>query len=265
MEHTYLEPVVKFLAVVDAVMVPVSIAFVALLVILGLIFASRRVWWAAGICFVIAATPYVQHIMAVRGQDQRLDARARQVAAFARTPLGPDYPRVLEAELREPRAGRFLALGLFDQVHSYDPMRPDGDQLTIYRWTRSAACDAMAEAVRKLQEDDAYRISQLHIETCVTGEPATFSAPRPDAVLLLRNSDTTMRRRFGKHAGEQELRLRQDGESVLVDYEERTVVTRPTSAALGQSAFGQSEYSARLDLFDFVIAAVPVEATPKGL
>mgnify|MGYP003677682642 FL=1 len=256
----------KFLIVADAVTVALSIASVGLLVILGLIFASRRVWWATAICFAIAAAPYGLHMLAVRSQDNRVDARVQQVAAFERTPLGPDYPRVLEAELREPGAGRFLALGLFDQVHSYDPMRPDGDQLTLYRWTRSAECDAMAEAVRQLQaEDDAYRISQLHIETCVTGEPATFSAPRPDAVLLLRDSDTTMRRRFGNHAGEQELRLRRDGESVLVDYEERTVVTRPRSAALGQSVLIQSEYSARLDLFDFVIAAIPVEATPKGL
>jgi hypothetical protein len=261
MEHTYLEPVVKFLIIGDAVRVAVSMASVALLVLLGLIFARRRVWWGAAICFALAVAPFVLHMMTVRSQDLRLDARAEQVAAFERTPLGPDYPRVLESELMPEAAGVFLSLGLFDAVQMYGAAGSKGERQTTYRWMQTAECEAVAAAVRRAQADPAPSYAPSHeIKPCLVETWAMVSGPRPDAVIMLRDGDTTLRRRYGKHraGGAYELRLRRNGEDTLVDYWESPLVERPRTAAMGQSALESEQApSERLGFFDFVLRAIP--------
>lgn len=253
---------------VDRLSVAVAVGGVIVLTAAGIWFlVRRRIGWALG-CFALAAAPFVLQAMAITRQDTRLSDRAAQVRGFERTPLTADYPRVLETQM-EWVPPRILPMGWFDEVHVvgeglFPHDRPGRRE--VYRWRDTPDCRAIADATRTAARFRAP--PSYERKACVTLETVE-DAPTPDAVILLRDNQTTLRRHGGIHhlGGTLELRLRRDGREVLVDYWEAPYVKRPRSPALGQTALdARSEPPQERSPADFLRDNLPgaVGTAPTG-
>lgn len=233
----FLRGMVAVFMAVDRLVVAVAVAGVIVFSAAGIwCLTRRRIGW--GLAFLaVAAAPFAIQALAIAGQDSRLADRAAQVRGFERTPLTAGYPRVLETQM-EWVPPRILPMGWFDEVHIVgEALFPHDDpgRREIYRWSDTPECRAIAEATRTAARYRAPPSDER--KACVT-LGTVEGAAAPDAVILLRDHQTTLRRRGGIHhmGGALELRLRRDGRDVLVDYWEAPYVQRPRSPALGQRA-----------------------------
>jgi len=243
----------------DHLVVWASIAGVVALVALGVVLAVRRVWIGAGACFALAAAPYALHAMLTARQDDGRDRRAAYLAGLERMPLTADYPRVLEVQMGRGVPEQVLLMGWFDAVHVHGAaLWPNDDPgaRVIYRWKQTPACAAQAEATRAGQraQGEAARAN------CVTEEKLRWTGPLPDAVILMRDGETTLRTRGGNHwmGGALELRVRRGGRDALVDYWEAPYVKRPASPVRGQRMLEtRAEPHEERDPLDFLREALP--------
>lgn len=254
----------------DRLVVILAVGGVAVLVAGGLVLLAKRQWALAVVCFVLAAAPFLTHRGAVARQDDALELRAAEVAGFERTPLTADYPRVLEVQMRWPPA-RVLPMGWFDEVHlTGEAMWPnDGaGERVIYRWIDSPQCAETAEATRAAANPLRTPDTRLR-KACMSETRVRLEGTPPDAVILLKDGQTTLRRQGGIHhmGGTLELRVRRDGRELLVDYWEAPYVKRPTSAVLGQQRLqARSEPHERREPLVFLKDALPGAAgtAPTG-
>jgi hypothetical protein len=264
---SFIQGLVAAFVAADHLVVWASIAGVAALVVLGVVLAVRRVWIGAAACFALAAAPYALHAMLTARQTDGLDRRAAYLAGLERTPLTADHPRVLEVQMGRGIAAEVLWRGWFDAVHVHGQALWPNDEpgaRVIYRWKRTPACVAQAEATRagRRAEGEAARAD------CVTEENVRWTGPLPDAVILMRDGETTLRTPGGNHwmGGALELRVRRGGRDALVDYWETPYVKRPASPALGQRMLERrSEPPEERDPLDFLRDALPGAEGPPAL
>ena len=199
---SFIRGLVNFFIAADLAVMWASMAFVGLMAVAGVVLLFLRRWRWAAACLGLAAAPYVLHGLAVARQDAGLAHRQAELAALPRTPLTADHPRVLEAQVMRSVAARILPMGRFDVVHSYeDPIRPERlpERRTAYRWMDTAECAALAADFRAGVAAGEPRLGSgdYALELCVEETRTEEAGPRPDAVLFLRDRDTTFAPRGG--------------------------------------------------------------------
>jgi hypothetical protein len=255
-----LQTIWEVATVADQLFIVMALGYVAVLSVGGLVLLAMRRWVLAAVCFGLAGAPYLMHWGIVARQNEALASRAAEVAGFTRTPLTSDYPRVLEVQAQGV-ASLVMPWGWFDEVHvTGTPFSTEDDlqERLIHRWIDSPQCAAMAEAIRTARRHFELPDNQTR-DACIS-EVRGRVEDRPDAVILLEDHHTSLRRPRGTHHmnGARELRVRRRGRDVLVDYWETPYVERPRSPFLGQRLLEtRSEPPEKRSMFAFLQDNLP--------
>ncbi len=217
--------------------------FAFMLAMLGLfvVLVLRRRRGMAVACLVLAAAPvlggywtrrdaayeHVEEVAALQDQ-QALAARAAEVAAFPREPLGDDYPPILEVHgtLPEKIIRQLLREGVFDEVHVYEQYRWRPDNRVVHSFNPAPDCREFGLGHEERPGADHRHRQRLMACFPRLDERHVSVEAAPDAVLYLVDGETTLGRLQGHHRGRLEVRVRRDGADTLVDYWEAPYVAR---------------------------------------
>lgn len=221
----------------------ILVPFAFMLAMLGLfgILSFRRRWAPALACLVFAAAPLLggywtrrdaayehrEEAAALRHR-QVLAARAAQVAAFPRSPLGADYPPILEVHGTLPTKiiRQLLREGVFEEVHVYERYRRRPDNRVVHSFNPAPDCREFGRGHEEGPGADAgYRQRLMGCFPALDEQYVSVEAA-PDAVLYLIDGETTLGRPQGYHRGRLEVRVRRNGVDTLVDYWEAPYVAR---------------------------------------
>lgn len=197
----------------------------------------------------LATLPFVLFGLAHAGIAIQGRIRADRLAALTRTPLGPDRPRVLEVFgwITDAEIGALLGSGLVDEVYriqdrGFERETVDAEIMTFQR-TPACQTDArtlLADQVRGHRDSTLWR----RVEDCVSTSRQTLTAASraPASIVLLMGHATTLKKGHTlKMGGNLELRVRQAGQDLLVDYWEDAYVEKPVSPfLLGPGGFFSS-------------------------
>lgn len=217
--------------------------FAFMLAMLGLfvvlLFRRRRALAVA--CLVLTASPvlggywtrrdaaYERREQAAALNDrQALAARAAEVAAFPREPLGGDYPPILEVHgtLPEKIIRQLLRDGVFDEVHIYEQYRRRPDRRVVHSFIPAPDCREFGHGHEERPEEDARHRQRLMACFPALDERHVPVEAAPDAILYLIDRETTLGRPQGHYRGRLEVRVRRNGDDMLVDYWEAPYVAR---------------------------------------
>ena len=220
----------------------------------------------AGLWFAAACSPFLLYGVNTTLFDKRVASRKTEVADFQRTKVERDYPSTLTLRgyLTEPELAVLLLRYDFSEIYMLQERAYRG-RLSGQRFSAAstAECTAAAHswiANRDLRRDyDNDRI----LKDCVSSSTVEFSEqdlPQTAVVYLMDHATTLHLGNSLWSSGAYEVRLRSNGDDVLVDYWERLHAERqaspfclPKFPMCGSTEFNQKD---QIDRFKFLIKAL---------
>lgn len=269
-DHAFLRGALRTADGVELVLQLMPFVAMLAILVLGVVLAFRRRWVWAAVCVAVACGAYVLDYRLVRGPDSLaaqareaaaarvqddLERRAREVAAFERTPLQGDYPPVLEVHgsLTRKLTRRLLTEGLFTEIRVNESARRE-DDWTVYRLSDVPECRPFDLGYREPETGPDPRDDRV-LRECFRGEEVRLAGEgvAADAVVYLVDHETTLGARSGWSRGRIELRVRRGGEDRLVDYWEAPYVPVKRRSF---SRVGRTPPHAELDELAFIRAGL---------
>ncbi len=220
----------------------------------------------AGLWFAAACSPFLLYGVNTTLFDKRVASRKAEVENLKRTNLARDYPSTLTLRgyLTEPELAVLLLSYDFSEIYMLQERAYRG-QVEGQRFSATVSSECMAAAA-KWVEDKVVRRNYANdavLKRCVDGSRVTFDErelPQTAVVYLMDHATTLHLGNSLWSSGAYEVRLRSNGDDVLVDYWERLHAERqaspfclPKFPMCGSTEFNQKD---QIDRFKFLIKAL---------